>query len=59
MVIKMVRVPGDLLEEARKALGLGDDIVAVAIVRKALIDAIGDDNMEYEVKRGRPPKSDA
>jgi hypothetical protein len=52
-----VRIDTRLLDEARKALELGDDTVAVAIIRKALIKAIGDDAMPHEVKRGRPFKN--
>jgi hypothetical protein len=51
------RVDTRLLDEARKALELGEDVVAVAIIRKALIKAIGDDAMSHEVKLGRPFKN--
>lgn len=56
--VTFVRIPETLLEEARKALELGEDTMAVAIVRKALIQAIGDDTMPYTRKLGRPFKSD-
>jgi hypothetical protein len=53
------QIDSSLIEEARRALTLGDDVPAIAVVRKALIDAIGDDDMTHEVKRGRPVKRDA
>jgi hypothetical protein len=53
------QVDTTLLERAREALSLGDDVPAIAIVRKALIEAIGDEQMTHEVKLGRPFKSAA
>jgi hypothetical protein len=53
------KIDAALIERAREALSLDDTIPAGAIVRKALIDAIGDEHMNYIVKQGRPAKSDA
>lgn len=46
-----------LIEQAREALEFGEEIPAAAVVRQALIKAIGDDAMSYEVKLGRPFKN--
>jgi hypothetical protein len=49
------QIPSSLVERARTALDLGAELPAIAIVRKALINAIGDDAMSYEVPLGRRP----
>ena len=48
------QIEDELIELARKALDFGDTVPVVAIVRRALILAIGDDAMPHVKKRGRP-----
>lgn len=56
MALKVfAQIDSSLIEQAREALEFGEDVPVIAIVRKALIKAIGDDAMSHEVKRGRPP----
>lgn len=56
MAIVSIKVDTDLIEKARINLGLDKQTVPTAVVRKALIDAAGDDAMEmsHVVKLGRP-----
>lgn len=59
MAAVRISIPEELIEKAREALNLEQELFPTAVVRKALIEAIGDENMNHILYRGRPRKDAA